>query len=98
MSFVRAFGLVVVGIIVGAGLVLTGARLSAGSTPPQTPARLEVSGAIWAGDFPMRFVRDAATNSCYLAGLSPTAQSDTHNPKYTITALTQADQVACSVK
>lgn len=98
MRFVRAFGLVVLGVMVGAGLVLSGARLGARSALQQTPARLEIGGPQWAGDYQLRFIRDAATNTCYLAGVSPRPSAQNPNNTYTITAITQADQAACAIR
>ena len=98
MRIMRAFALVLLGAIVGGGLILTGERLGASSpSAPSASARFEMGETLEAGPYPLRFIKDTGTQTCYLAAVSPANVANTPRT-YTITALTQAHVMACDIK
>lgn len=97
MRALRAILLVTVGAVIGAGLVVSADKLTAEGTFRPASGRFELGEADSAGDYPLRFIRDTKTNTCYLAGVNPRV-ADGRAPTYQITAITQADPIACTVK
>jgi hypothetical protein len=95
MRIIRSLALVVMGVVMGAGLVLGGARVAARPSAPSE--RLELSESLTAGQYHLRFIKDTATNTCYLAGVSPEPKANSPRT-YEITALTQAHVMACDIK
>ena len=96
MRIVKALALVVAGVLLGAGLVLSGERLSA-KTAQGVDERLELGRSLYAGDYPLRFIKDTVTGNCYLAGVGPAPTAQNPARTYAITAITQTDQMACNV-
>jgi len=94
MRIVRALALVVLGIVIGGGLILGGEHVAARSSA--APERLELGDQLAAGPYHLRFIKDTATNTCYLAGVSPEPAANTR-ATYEITAITQAHVMACDV-
>ena len=101
MRIMRTLALVLLGAFVGGGLVLTGERLGASSpsapSGPSAPARFEIGETLQAGAYPLKFIKDTGTQTCYLAAVSPANVANTPRT-YTITALTQAHVMACDIK
>ena len=94
MRIVRALALVVLGIAIGGGLVLAGERVAAKSTT--SSERLELGQTLSAGQYHLRFIKDTATGTCYLAGVSPEPAANAPRT-YAITAITQAHVMACDI-
>ncbi len=97
MRIVKALALVVAGVLMGAGLVLSGERLAA-KTPQAGDDRLELGRSLYAGNYPLRFIKDTVTGNCYLAGVGPAQPAQTVPKLYAITAITQTDQMACNLR
>jgi hypothetical protein len=94
MRIVRALALVLLGIAIGGGLILAGERVAAKSST--SSERLELGQTLSAGQYHLRFIKDTATGTCYLAGVSPDPAANTR-ATYEITAITQAHVMACDV-
>ena len=94
MRIVRALALIVLGIVIGGGLFLGGERVAARSSA--SPERLELGEQLSAGPYHLRFIKDTATNTCYLAGVNAAPAANTR-ATYEITAITEAHLMACDV-
>jgi hypothetical protein len=90
MRFFRAIGLVTLGVLIGVGVTASAGNASAQATS----GRLTAVGPYteWAGNYPLRFIKDTKTGACYLAGLSG---GDGGGNKTTITAITRTDELSC---
>jgi hypothetical protein len=67
MQTFRTIGLVLLGVVLGAGAFVM--RDTVRAQGVQESGRITVTPVEWSGGVPYRFIRDSLTRKCYLAAL-----------------------------
>ena len=80
MQTIRTIGLVLIGVVLGAGAFLM--RDTVRAQGVQESGRITVTPVEWSGGVPYRFIRDGKTAKCYMAAL--------HTRDSNVTALVEA--------
>jgi len=69
MRVFRTIGLVVLGALLGAGIVV--ARETVSAQGLRESKRITLTETEWTNGYPFRFISDGKTRKCYIAALSP---------------------------